>query len=541
MKGVIYVRVSSEEQVKGTSLDEQKRACRDYCKNIGIEIVDVFCEEGESAKNLKLNNRKEFLRALEFCRKNKGKITAFVVHKVDRFARNTDDHFVIRKTLLDYGVTLHSVTEPIGNKPVEKFFETILAGAAEFDNAIRRQRCCDGQSARINQGIYPHKCPIGYVSGRCKSRGEKKTEPDLPDEKIFPIIQRGLREFKKGTVSKTDLADLLDQWGLSKLRSKRTTVQFVEKMFTQHLKFYAGTLLNPYTGETIKGLHEPMISENEMREIQFVLGGKNKHCVKKNRYNPNFPLRRTVLCSTCGEPLTGSSPRGNGGRYFYYHCRNRNCTMYGKAILKTKIENDFLEHLNLITPKAEYLELFKATVIDLWNEKSDMYKSEIDRQRKLIEELEHKRQRIFEMREDDSYTLEEFSERRDKVDNMIAAEKITLNETRIDQLDVEAVLSFAIQFIKDLSRQWFDMPEELRPRFQKLVFPQGISYNREKGFGTAKLGTIYEGAELLARKKYPLVEQRGIEPLSEKLLHKWIHKLREYSCFTLLRYQSYLT
>ena len=64
MKGIIYVRVSSEEQVKGTSLDEQKRACRDYCKSNGIELVEVFCEEGESAKNLKLNNRKEFLRAL---------------------------------------------------------------------------------------------------------------------------------------------------------------------------------------------------------------------------------------------------------------------------------------------------------------------------------------------------------------------------------------------------------------------------------------------------------------------------------------------
>jgi len=504
MKGVVYIRVSSKEQTEGTSLEEQDKACREYCKINGIDIIEIFCE-GESAKDMKLNNRKEFLRGLEFCRKNKGKLGAFVVHKVDRFARNTEDHFFVRKTLLDYGVTLHSVTEPIGNKPVEKFVETMLAASAEFDNAIRKQRCCDGQSARINQGIYPHKCPIGYISGRCKSRGEKKTEPDLPDENIFPIIQRGLKEFKKGTVSKTDLADLLDKWGLSKLRGKKTTVQFVEKMFTQHLRFYAGILLNPYTGETIKGQHKPMISENEMREIQFTLGGKNKHCVKKNRYNPIFPLVRTVLCATCIKPVAGSSPRGNGGRYFYYHCRNKECSMYGKAILKTRIEQDFLERLKFITPKTEYLELFKATVIDLWNEKSVAYKLEIDRQKKLVEELERKRQRIFEMREDDSYTVEEFNERRSQVDNKITAEKITLNETRIDQLDVEAVLSFAIQFIKDLSRQWFDLPQQLRPRFQKLIFPEGISYDREKGFGTAKLGTIYEATELLAHKKYPLV------------------------------------
>ncbi len=506
MKGIIYVRVSSEEQVQGTSLDEQKKACAEYCKSNGIELVETFCEEGESAKNLKLNNRKEFLRALEFCRKNKGKIAAFVVHKVDRFARNTDDHFVVRKTLLDYGATLHSVTEPIGNKPVEKFFETILAGAAEFDNAIRRQRCCDGQSARINQGIYPHKPPVGYISNHCKLNGVKKTEPDLPDKNIFPIIQRGLREFKKGNVSKTDLADLLDKWDLSKHRGKKTTVQFVEKMLTQHLKFYARILHNSYTGEYVKGLHKPMISEDEMREIQFVLSGKNKHSVKKNRYNPNFPLKGTVLCSVCRETVTGSRPGGNGGHYSYYHCKKKSCSMYGKSLIKIDLENAFLERLRSITPKNKYLELFRATVIDLWEEKTIDYKSEVERQKKLVEELESKKQRIYEMREDGSYTAEEFTERKNKIENEITAGKISLNETRIDQLDIETVLSFAIQFIKDTSRQWFDLPYQLRPRFQKLIFPEGISYDREKGLGTAKLGSIYEVSELLARKKYPLVE-----------------------------------
>ena len=104
-----------------------------------------------------------------------------MVAKVDRFARNTEDHFYIRKILLDYGVTLHSISEPIGNSPVGKFFETMLAGSAEFDNAIRKQRCSDGMAARIKQGISPWHPPLGYVSVDAKRRGEKKTEPDPPD------------------------------------------------------------------------------------------------------------------------------------------------------------------------------------------------------------------------------------------------------------------------------------------------------------------------------------------------------------------------
>ena len=215
MKGIIYTRVSSDEQIKGTSLDFQEEICRNYCKDRGIEVLAVFREEGASAKSA---DRKEFLRAIEMCRKKKGDIGAFVVAKVDRFARNTEDHFYVRKTLIDYGVTLHSVTEPIGNNPTEKFIETVLAGSAEFDNAVRRQRCVDGMASKINQGIFPWKPPIGYICQQAKKRGEKKTEPDQPDPNTFSIVQRGLKEYARGQVSQIELVRLFNEWGLESTR-----------------------------------------------------------------------------------------------------------------------------------------------------------------------------------------------------------------------------------------------------------------------------------------------------------------------------------
>ena len=50
MNGIIYCRVSSKEQVDGTSLESQEAACRDYAHRNGIEVVKVFIERGESAK-----------------------------------------------------------------------------------------------------------------------------------------------------------------------------------------------------------------------------------------------------------------------------------------------------------------------------------------------------------------------------------------------------------------------------------------------------------------------------------------------------------
>ncbi len=125
MKGIIYIRVSSDEQVQGTSLDSQESKCRAYCADKNVQVEHVFREEGESAKTA---DRTELLKALDYCRKHRGKIAAFVVYKVDRFARNAEDHFAVKSRLLKYGTKLHSATEAIGDDPVSKLLETMLAG-----------------------------------------------------------------------------------------------------------------------------------------------------------------------------------------------------------------------------------------------------------------------------------------------------------------------------------------------------------------------------------------------------------------------------
>lgn len=505
MKGIVYIRVSSDEQVKGTSLEFQEETCRKYCQDKGIEVLEVFREEGESAKDLSMHNRKEFLRALEFCRKNKGNVQFFVVLRVDRFARNTDDHFAVRKILIDYGVSLCSVTEPIGNKPAEKLFETMLAGFAEFDNAIRKQRCSDGMSTKLDQGIYPWKSPFGYACAHFKKRGEKKTHPDPPDEKTFPLIQRALKEFSKGLCSQTELARLLDTWGLAKIRGKKTTIQFMDRILGKYLKFYAGILVNPWTGEEIEGLHKPMITKEEMYQIMLVRSGKAR-AIKRQKYSSDFPLRRTVTCGPCGRTLTASIPRGKGGRYYYYHCQNKNCPMFGKSIPKAELEKEFLEYLRKITPKEKFLTILKESVLTLWQERGKKFELEAKQYESRFAELEAKKKRICEMREDGSYTKEEFLERKQEIDNQVAAVKISMAECKIDQFDIEAALTYAITFIRDLGRQWFDLRPEIRPRFQKLIFPEGIPYTRNKGFGTPKLSILFELNQQSRGSKYHTVD-----------------------------------
>ena len=65
---VIYVRVSTKGQTENLSLPTQLRACEEYCRRHGFEILQRFHEQGESAKT---TERSELQNLLKYCRTQK--------------------------------------------------------------------------------------------------------------------------------------------------------------------------------------------------------------------------------------------------------------------------------------------------------------------------------------------------------------------------------------------------------------------------------------------------------------------------------------
>ncbi|MBI3871830.1 MAG: hypothetical protein HY304_02000 [candidate division Zixibacteria bacterium] len=307
----------------------------------------------------------------------------------------------------------------------------------------------------------------------------------------------------------------------NRLRRGPTTPQFVDRMLGAYLRFYAGILVNPWTREEIRGQHQAMITPAEMHQILLVRSGRS-HPVKHEKYNPAFPLRRTVLCGICLRPLTGSSPRGNGGRYFYYHCANRTCMRYGHSIPKDIVERDFRQHVEGIVPKDAMRTAFKETVLDLWHERGARREDARRHHEQQIAALEAKRRRIYEMREDGSYAREEFLARKVVVERELADLSARLEAPQAPAFDAEVALDYALAFIGDLGGQWFRLPPPLRPRFQKLIFPAGIPYSPTDGFGTAQLGLVFNTLREFDASKSRLVHREGFnwnQLLDE--LHEW--------------------
>ena len=485
---VIYIRVSTKEQIEGNSLAVQREACLRYAEERGLKVEEIFVEEGESAK---VADRTQLLKLMKFCSERKGQVGALIVWKIDRFARNASDHFHVKAALLRSGVAIHSVTEPIDDSHMGKMMETILAGWAEFDNAIRAERVTAGMHKKIEQGIWPWRPPLGYLAAGTTSRGEKKNEPDKPDPESFELVKRVRKEFLKGIHRLSSITRYAERIGLRLPSGKPPREQTLERILRN--PFYAGLLLNPWTREEVQGLHEPMVTPDEHAKTLQILKGRSVNTAPRDRSNPDFPLRQFVACARDGRGYTGSWSTGRSARYAYYRCIERRCDYYRHSTKKAELEDQFLQFLGSVTPKSEYLNLFKAVVINVWNQKRQELNGDALRHERRLKEIE---QAKLDFIKGKGLLLsdQEFLAIKAQYDDEIAATRRSLEESRMEDSDLPSAVEFAIQAIQGLPQLWFNHELEQQQRFQKLVFPKGVTYEPKLGFGTAEIGLIYEVA-----------------------------------------------
>ena len=82
MRSVGYFRVSDEDRIDGYSLDAQRRAVRDFCRQKGWELAGTYSEEG----GLLGSSRSRSGRLFDDAQAHKFDVV--VTHTLDRFSRN---------------------------------------------------------------------------------------------------------------------------------------------------------------------------------------------------------------------------------------------------------------------------------------------------------------------------------------------------------------------------------------------------------------------------------------------------------------------
>ena len=478
---VIYCRVSSKEQIDGTSLESQEEACRTYAKQKGMEVLKVFVEEGESAK---FADRTQLLALIDFCRANKGQVQSLLVWKVDRFARNSSDYYAVKSTLMRYGVgRIVSVTEPIDASPTGKLMEGVLASFAQFDNDVRAARTLQGMQRRLFEGIFPWRPPFGYKSP--VTNGEKKSQPDVPDQPAFNLLQRAWKLFATGAYTKAEMGRLMESWGLVSAHGGSFSPQSLSRIFTN--PYYAGILVDPWGGKEYEGRHTSLVTKEEFARVQQAIAGRNRSVVHQKE-RPDFPLRGLARCDACGRAMTGAFTRGRSRRYPYYVCQHASCPKRGKSHPAGAVHEEFEQLLDSVAPDPEILE----KIGDLLTEEVKAYQTEqvarTSTRKTRAAQLERELQGIIGMRAQGLITDEEFLRHRKIILNQRNALESQGARRRIDVAEVSEKFKEISMPLIQLRQTWQTIQPPFRRRFERLVLPAGFAIGHSR---TAELSGLF--------------------------------------------------
>jgi len=140
-----YARVSTEEQVKSGSLNQQIDKIEDYCKRNDHQLTKLFTDAGVSA----IKERPKFEKMMEKINSsgdgNKD-VDGIVVTKLDRFGRSVKDLVINMETLQEEDIDFISIGDSLDTStPNGKLLFHILSAFAEFEREIIRERMQAGR------------------------------------------------------------------------------------------------------------------------------------------------------------------------------------------------------------------------------------------------------------------------------------------------------------------------------------------------------------------------------------------------------------
>lgn len=213
----IYIRVSSERQVQGFSLDGQKRELMEYAKMKGLEVNNIYVEPGRSGKDIE--GREEFQKMLNDVLKADSEVGYILVFKLSRFGRNVRDVLNTINLIHRYGISLLTKDEGIDSSSnMGSMLIAILGTVAEMERENISTQTMLGREEKAKQGGWNGGfAPYGYdiVDGR------------LMANENAPIVKMIYQKYIEENMGMKTIADYLNRNGIKKQRPKnRQNYQF---------------------------------------------------------------------------------------------------------------------------------------------------------------------------------------------------------------------------------------------------------------------------------------------------------------------------
>jgi len=507
-RAVIYCRVSTKEQVdEGNSLSTQEKICKEFALKNSYEVIEVFIEQGESAKTA---DRTQLQKLLSYCALRKNKIDVVIAYKLDRISRNTDDYSQIRLLLKRYGVEIKSCTEYFENTPAGRFMENIIANVAQFDNDVRTERSVNGMRDAMREGRYVWKAPIGYDNSKVGGKS------NLSPNRMAPLVQKTFSEIAQNKFPIEEIRRQMIKEGLSLNHGRPINRGYFYRLLKNEL--YAGWIIK--FGERHKGIYEPIVTDEIFEQVQRVLtfrGRKNLHYATEN---PDFPLRRFIRHSS-GAKLTGGWSKGKYKKYPYYRFHTPKINLR-----KKDFEERFKALLDSFTfDETKLTKLKKFIKLNLIDKTEENIKHTESLQKQVADLKERQRQLVHKNLEG-VISNDLLRQQLSHVDRELLDIHALLTKQPQQSYDFNELWSCIKGYLKKPSAVWEQAPFKSKLELQVFKFPQGLVFDGVN-FRTPEVCSFFNTKNDFSPPKSPKVPLRNRNLNSSNKGNKINAKLKE--------------
>ena len=514
-KAVIYARVSSIKQVQeGHGLSSQETRCREFARNRGYEVLEVFSDEGVTGKLLE---RKQMQAMLTFLRTRKRKNEQIIVliDDISRLARDVEAHIQLRGAISEAGGKLESPSIEFGDDSDSRLVEHLLASVAAHQREKNAEQVKNRMRARALNGYWITTAPVGYRYEKVEGHGKLLVR----DEPIASIVEQALKGFAYGRFETlTEVKNFLESHTVfprgsdGKVHVQRAADMLAHVIYSGRLSFPKWNIHNH------PAKHEGLITFEEWTKIQQRLKGRATAPARKDLHQ-DFPLRGFVTCSCCDAPLTSCWTKGRSKHYGYYLCYRKGCDLYGKSIKKELIESAFEELLHTITPPKAIFDMAKAMFKEHWEARSHGRHKEIFTIKQEKTEVERKISQLLE-RIVDTQSQSVLKTYEQKIEDL-EQDKAVLDE-KIAQCG-QKLPSFtdsfrtAMELLSNPHKLWASGDLVDQRNVLRLCFGEKLSFDKNGGFRTASKALPVRVLDGFKTPGSGMVEPSGIEPLTSTL------------------------
>ena len=511
---VIYVRVSSRKQLnEGDGLNGQEKRCRDYAERCGYMVLKVFYEEAVSGGEKEREAMEEMLAFLS----DRNQPTIVIIDDLKRFSRDVEIHFALKVAIYKRGGRMESPGFHFEDTAESKFVETILAGAAELERNQNKRQVLNRMKSRLEAGYWTFQPMSGFFWHK-----------DPVHKKVLVIKEAGkeiIREALEGFannrfLTQTDVVNFLKSQGyfgtdLKQFNGKYMMV--VSRMLRSPL--YCGHLEYLEWGVTFrKAHHEGIISLETYQQIQDKLRGKPLAITRQDT-SEDFILRGFVICSCCNQLLTASWSRGRNRRYAYYHCKNKGCEIYGKSIVKTDIEDGFIELIKNLEASDDVMVIVQGMAEDTWLQRVGEHRNQLGQGELNLKRIEQDIKSTSDnlSRSTNQHSFKVLENRLLELEAEREALEPKVARSHKARIDFGTAFEHVKSLVQNPYQTWNEGDLETKRLVVRLAFTSPLAYDREAGFGTADLALPYLVSARIKVSDSYLVDPTGIEPATSSV------------------------